>query len=87
MKHALLVAAEVLEIASDWNVKGIISANIRFCTHYVYDLPILKERLNQNGYPLLQLDMEYNQRATGQLGTRVQAFLEMVKNTGKSYDY
>jgi len=46
---------------------------------YAHDLPLLRERLKAQGIPLLALDVEYGTSGSGQIQTRVQAFLEMLE--------
>ena len=77
---------KVLEVARDWRVQGVISSIIRFCILYVSDVPVLKDKLAQEGIPLLELNIEYNEGATGQLRTRVGAFLEMLASEGVKVD-
>jgi benzoyl-CoA reductase/2-hydroxyglutaryl-CoA dehydratase subunit BcrC/BadD/HgdB len=39
---------------------------------------MLAEALREDGVPLLDLEREYNTAGSGQISTRVQAFLEML---------
>jgi benzoyl-CoA reductase/2-hydroxyglutaryl-CoA dehydratase subunit BcrC/BadD/HgdB len=39
---------------------------------------MLVDRLRRHGIPLLDLEREYGTSRSGQIGTRVQAFLEMI---------
>lgn len=73
---------KLMEVAREWRVQGVISTIIRFCALYVSDIPMLRDRLTQEGYRLLELNMEYNEGATAQSKTRVQAFLEMLGSQG-----
>lgn len=70
---------EVLELLRDWRVQGVISTVIRWCMFYVCDIPMLRDKLAEAGYPVLELDLEYNEGVTERLRTRVQAFLEMLQ--------
>jgi benzoyl-CoA reductase/2-hydroxyglutaryl-CoA dehydratase subunit BcrC/BadD/HgdB len=60
------------------HVECIIFISLKFCDTVLYSFPLLKERLNQMGIPVLYLEMEYNNFSEGQLKTRIQAFLEML---------
>ena len=54
----------------------------RFAPKYAphaWDLPFLREKLEQIDIPVLELDKEYGVGRTGQVRTRVQAFLEMLE--------
>jgi len=69
----------IIEAARDFKVDGIISQTIRYCVPYCHDLPLLTERLKVEGIPILALDVEYGTSGSGQIQTRVQAFLEMLE--------
>ncbi len=68
----------ILSLVQDFKVDGVISQIIRYCVAYAHDLPLLTERLRANGIPMLALDVEYGTSGSGQIQTRVQAFLEML---------
>src|SRR4030065_2012592 len=60
------------------NIKGVIFITLKFCDNMLYSFPLLKQRLNDMGVPVLYLDIESNNFSEGQVKTRVQAFLEML---------
>lgn len=69
----------VLELARDFKVDGVISQIIRYCVPYAHDVPLLTDRLKEQRVPVLALDVEYGTSGSGQIQTRVQAFLEMLE--------
>jgi len=69
----------IIELVRDFRVEGVISETIRYCVPYAHDLPLLKDRLEAVGIPTLALDVEYGTSGSGQIRTRVQAFLEMIE--------
>jgi benzoyl-CoA reductase/2-hydroxyglutaryl-CoA dehydratase subunit BcrC/BadD/HgdB len=69
----------IVKLAREAKVDGIISETIRYCVPYAHDIPLLSDRLKNEGIPLLTLDVEYGTSGSGQVRTRVQAFLEMVE--------
>ncbi|MDM8001016.1 MAG: 2-hydroxyacyl-CoA dehydratase family protein [Dehalococcoidia bacterium] len=69
----------VLRLVREFRVDGVISQTIRYCSPYSNDLPLLSDVLNRNGLPMLSLDVEYGTSGSGQILTRVQAFLEMLE--------
>jgi bzd-type benzoyl-CoA reductase N subunit len=73
----------ILELAREYRVDGVISQIIRYCVPYAHDLPLITERLKQVGIPTLALDVEYGTSGSGQIRTRVQAFLEMLETRKK----
>jgi bzd-type benzoyl-CoA reductase N subunit len=73
----------ILQLVHDYKVDGVISQVIRYCVPYAHDLPLITERLKQTGVPTLALDVEYGTSGSGQIRTRVQAFLEMLETRKK----
>jgi benzoyl-CoA reductase/2-hydroxyglutaryl-CoA dehydratase subunit BcrC/BadD/HgdB len=69
----------ILDFVRDFKVDGVISQIIRYCVPYAHDLPLLTDRLKTQGIPTLALDVEYGTSGSGQIQTRVQAFLEMLE--------
>jgi bzd-type benzoyl-CoA reductase N subunit len=69
----------IIEFARDFKVDGVISEIVRYCVPYAHDLPLLTDRLSEKGIPTLALDVEYGTAGSGQVATRVQAFLEMLE--------
>jgi benzoyl-CoA reductase subunit C len=73
----------IVKLAREARVDGIISETIRYCVPYAHDIPLLSDRLKSENIPLLTLDVEYGTSGSGQIRTRVQAFLEMVAGRKK----
>jgi bzd-type benzoyl-CoA reductase N subunit len=62
-----------------FSVDGIIFERIIYCNIWAGEMLAFKEDLQGLNIPLLILDREYIPSGLGQLRTRVQAFLEMIK--------
>ena len=73
----------VIRLLLDYKVEGIVSENVRYCVPYAHDLPVFKNRIKDLGIPVLALDIEYGSSGSGQIQTRVQAFLEMIQASKK----
>lgn len=58
--------------------RGVIYASLKFCDSYLYDYPRVRNRLKEEGIPVLRLESDYADGHAGQLLTRVEAFLEML---------
>jgi len=69
----------ILKLTREYRVDGVISQTIRYCVPYAHDLPLLTDKLNEQGTPTMALDVEYGTSGSGQVATRVQAFLEMIE--------
>jgi len=73
----------VLQMVEDYHVDGVVSEIVRYCVHCAHDQPLLRRRLEKQGVPVLELNVEYGMPGTGQIRTRVQAFLEMLERRTK----
>jgi len=69
----------ILELAEDFKVNGVIHYSIQFCTPYTVEAYKVEKALQQKGIPILKIESDYGMEDAGQLKTRVEAFLEMVK--------
>jgi bzd-type benzoyl-CoA reductase N subunit len=69
---------QVLELAKDYRIDGVVNEIIRYCVPYAHDEPLIRERLENQGIPVLELDVEYGVTGSGQIRTRAQAFIEML---------
>jgi benzoyl-CoA reductase/2-hydroxyglutaryl-CoA dehydratase subunit BcrC/BadD/HgdB len=58
--------------------KGVIFYMVKFCETELFDVPHLVEGLKKKGLATLLIDCEVNQGLSGQLETRVEAFVEMI---------
>lgn len=68
----------LLDYAKDFGVQGVIFYIIRFCDTYEFDVPDVRDYLEENGFPVLHLEDDYSVFTIGQLRTRIQAFLETI---------
>ncbi len=68
----------VLDLCKDYRIDGVVNEIIRYCVPYAHDEPLLRERLENQGVPVLELDVEYGVTGSGQIRTRAQAFIEMI---------
>lgn len=69
----------VLSLARKYRVDGVIFQTLKFCDPVQADLPRLSETLQREGIPLLPIDLENSDTAGGQIKTRVEAFVELLK--------
>ena len=69
----------VLDLAKEFRVDGVVYYTLKFCDNFQWDLPIFKKELEERKIPVLSIESEYTESDSGQLRTRIEAFLEMVK--------
>ncbi|MFX1386699.1 MAG: 2-hydroxyacyl-CoA dehydratase subunit D [Promethearchaeota archaeon] len=57
---------------------GVINHIIKFCDHISIMSAHLKNKLQEKGIQVLNLERDYSRAIRGQLNTRIEAFLEMI---------
>ena len=60
------------------SAKGVIFNMVKFCEPELFDVPYLVEELKKKSIPTLVIDTELNQGLSGQLKTRIEAFIEII---------
>lgn len=68
----------IRDFAKEWGVSGVILQSVRYCDCHGYEVPGLKDYLDNIGLPNTYLEHDYNEAALAPLRTRVQAFLEVI---------
>lgn len=67
-------------LAREYRADGIIYEQIKFCDYWGYERAYAgKVMRNDYGYPVLSVDRPYASGSSGQLRTRVQAFVESIE--------
>ena len=70
----------VNQLAKEYEADGIIYEQIKFCDPWAYERMLGSHILNDDyGYPVLSVDRPYNIASSGQMRTRVQAFVESME--------
>ncbi|MFO8102387.1 MAG: 2-hydroxyacyl-CoA dehydratase family protein [Dehalococcoidia bacterium] len=67
------------QTAEDSKADGVIFQRLRYCDLWGGEQLNFRKKMKDEGVPLLSLEREYWLSATGQLRTRVQAFLESLE--------
>ncbi len=70
----------VEQLKNDYNADGVIYEQIKFCTYWSYERALASHIMNDEYHiPTLSIDRPYMSRTSGQLRTRVQAFVESIE--------
>lgn len=59
------------------SISGIIYHTVKFCDNYSYEYAAIK---NEVGIPILKVETDYSRQCEGQIKTRIEAFIETLKN-------
>lgn len=71
---------DILRLAKEYNVDGIIDVNLKFCNLYDTEGYFVERALKEAGIPVLGIETDYTDQDAEQLRTRVGAFVEMLSN-------
>lgn len=69
---------DIIRLAREYQVDGVIDANLKFCTTYNVEKSSVAAALEAEGIPCLDLETDYTDNDAEQLRTRIQAFVEML---------
>ncbi|MFA4837024.1 MAG: double-cubane-cluster-containing anaerobic reductase [Dehalococcoidia bacterium] len=66
-------------MARDYKADGVIHYALQFCSPYMIESHTVENSLRKKGIPGIRIETDYSQGDTGQLKTRIEAFLEMIR--------
>jgi len=69
----------IKQMVEDFKVDGVVYERMRYCDLWGGQILQLREELKAASIPLLELERDYLVASTGQLRTRVQAFVERIE--------
>ena len=70
---------DIVRLAREYRADGVIHYNLQFCHTYANEAVKVEKALAEVGIPLLRVETDYGSEDEGQLRTRVDAFLEMIR--------
>ena len=71
--------ANVEEMFHAYKADGVIHYGLQFCQPYIAESMPVERALEEKGIPTLRIETDYGMEDVGQLKTRVEAFMEMLK--------
>ena len=70
----------VKQLVNDYHADGVIYEQIKFCEYWGYERALASHIMtNEYGISSVTVDRQYTANASGQLRTRVQAFVESLE--------
>ncbi len=70
----------VRKLVNDYHAEGVIYEQLKFCEYWGYERALASHIItNDYGIPSVSVDRQYTANASGQLRTRVQAFVESLE--------
>lgn len=70
---------QVIKEYKESKSQGIINYSLQFCHTYNIEAIKIKDACEKNGIPFLAIETDYSSEDIGQLQTRIEAFLEQIK--------
>lgn len=67
------------ELVRDYHADGVIHCTLSFCDPYAVEANRVEKMMKQKEIPFLKIETGYDQEDAGQLRTRVEAFIEMLR--------
>jgi benzoyl-CoA reductase/2-hydroxyglutaryl-CoA dehydratase subunit BcrC/BadD/HgdB len=74
---------QVVSAARACGARGVVAHVMKFCDPYLTRLPAIRQQLEAAGLPLLVLEGDCTLRSLGQHATRIEAFVEMLEESGR----
>ena len=69
----------IKEMAQTYRADGVIHYGLQFCQPYLMEAIPVEKALESENIPTLRIDTDYSLEDVGQLKTRVEAFIEILK--------
>jgi len=66
-------------IKDNRKLKGVIYFSSQNCDSHLLNFPAVQEICKANGIPVIELDMNYDEKSSGQFATRLEAFIECME--------
>jgi benzoyl-CoA reductase/2-hydroxyglutaryl-CoA dehydratase subunit BcrC/BadD/HgdB len=67
------------QLAQEYEVDGVLYVYLKFCACYGLTKKDFIDRLQGKGLPVLDVSSDYSQSDHGQLKTRLEAFIEVLR--------
>ena len=69
----------IKEMVEEYRADGVIHYGLQFCQPYLMEAIPVEKALESENIPVLRIETDYSMEDIGQLKTRVEAFVEMLK--------
>lgn len=72
--------AHIEEMAAAYKADGVIHYGLQFCQPYLMESMSVEKALEEKNIPCLRIETDYSMEDAGQLKTRIEAFVELLKS-------
>lgn len=70
----------IMDMAKAYKADGVIHYSLQFCQPYIMESIPVEKALEESGIPCLRIETDYGMEDVEQIKTRVQAFIEQLKD-------
>jgi len=71
--------SQLLDVVQQSGARGAVAQVVKFCDPYLLRMPAIRAAFQREGIPLLVLEGDCTLRSLGQQRTRIEAFVEMLR--------
>ena len=75
---------KIMKAMDEYNIDGVVYQTFTGCQLYDMESRKIGSELEKAGFPVLNVEVDYNPEDSGQLTTRLEAFLESVKDNKRN---
>jgi benzoyl-CoA reductase/2-hydroxyglutaryl-CoA dehydratase subunit BcrC/BadD/HgdB len=79
----LIYARSLIELYRTFNADGVIYQAFSGCSVYEMEQRSVAKAMEKEGIPMLYIETDYSPSGSGQLSTRIEAFMESLKVRGR----
>jgi benzoyl-CoA reductase/2-hydroxyglutaryl-CoA dehydratase subunit BcrC/BadD/HgdB len=72
--------SNIKDMAKQYKADGVIHYSLQFCQPYINESISVEKQLEEAGIPVLSIETDYSSEDAGQLKTRIEAFIERLKD-------
>ncbi|MFH1075578.1 MAG: double-cubane-cluster-containing anaerobic reductase [Pseudomonadota bacterium] len=69
----------IQQMVSEYKADGVIHYGLQFCQPYLMESMRIEKALENKGIPCLRIETDYSKEDSGQLTTRIEAFIEQLR--------
>lgn len=69
---------DIIKYTKEYGADGVIDTNLSFCHTYAVEHRDVEAKLKEKNIPIMHIETDYSTEDSGQIKTRVEAFLEMI---------
>ncbi len=70
---------DIKRLVKEYKADGVVLYSLSFCQPYIIESIAIEKKLKEIGIPTISIETDYSSEDEGQLKTRIEAFLEMIK--------